>query len=137
MNRITVYEDKNLKLEHVMEGNYLHETWQGTTLKEHAEKLFNVISKTLSDCNVDGVLLDARDHKGLSPEIQQYAANKIGDYAQKHGKFKEAIIMPKDVFSAFSVESYTKKVTKDSPVQVKYFDSIDRASEWLRLQEIQ
>jgi hypothetical protein len=132
MNRITVYEDKNLKLEHVTEGNYLHETWQGMTPKENAEKLFNVISKILNDCNVDGVLLDAREHKGLGPETQQYAAITIGNYAQKHGKFKEAIIKPKDVFSAFSVESYTKKVTKDNPVQVKFFDSIDKASEWLR-----
>jgi|WetSurSiteA1Bulk_404760.scaffolds.fasta_scaffold03534_2 hypothetical protein len=132
MDRITLYEDKNLKLDYVSEGNYLHETWWGITLKDTFEKLMNVIAKSLNEHNADGVLLDTREHKGLGPEAQEYAARTIGEYAKKHGKFKEAIVMPKDVFSAFSVENYSKKVSKDNPVEVKFFGSIDKAVEWLR-----
>src|SRR4030042_2405506 len=49
MDRITVYEDKNLRLEIVSDGNYLQETWWGVTLKDAAERLFTEISKALRE----------------------------------------------------------------------------------------
>lgn len=133
MDRKTVYEDKNLKIEYVGNGNYLHETWMGVTLYDTFAKLEDEVSRLLHELNADGILLDARQHKGLSPEGQKYAAKVIGDYARYHGKFKEAIIIPKDVFSEFSVESFSQKVTENSPVQVKFFDSVESAEEWLRI----
>ncbi len=133
MDRKTVYEDKNLRLEYVKNGNYLHETWMGVTLYDTFAKLEDQVSKFLHEFNADGVLLDARLHKGIGPEGQKYAVKNIGDYARYHGKFKEAIITPKDdVFSEFSVESFSQKVVENSPVQVKFFDTLESAEEWMR-----
>lgn len=132
MDRIKVYEDKNLTLEFVEDGMYLHETWMGVTDYEVFARLMGIVVKALQDHNASGVLLDARDHKGIGPESQKFAAKSIGDYAKRHGKFKEAILKVKDVFSQFSVENYSRQVAKDGPVQVKFFDSIESAEEWLR-----
>ncbi|MBN2610649.1 MAG: hypothetical protein JXB00_03755 [Bacteroidales bacterium] len=132
MERKTVYQDKNLKLEYVADGNYLHETWWGRTPGEVFIKLLNVIVRELKANDADGLLLDAREHKGLGPDMQKLAAETIGKYAKEHGQLKEAIIVPKDVFSQFSVENYSKKVAEASPNQTRFFDNIPEAEEWLR-----
>jgi hypothetical protein len=131
MGRI-VYEDKNLRLEYVNEGNYIHETWWGITTNEVFYKLLNTIVDELNKADADGLILDAREHKGLGPEAQEVAAKTIGNYAKKHGKFKEAIIVPKDVFSRFSVENYAKKVKVDTPVDTRFFDNLEAAEAWHR-----
>ncbi len=132
MERKVLYEDKHLKLEYVSDGNYLHETWWGRTPGESFIILLNIIVKALNEHNADGLLLDARGHKGLGPDSQKLAAKNIGEYAKKHGKLKEAIIVPEDVFSKFSVESYSKEVTQANPVESRFFDNIESAEEWLR-----
>jgi hypothetical protein len=86
----------------------------------------------LNKANADGLILDAREHKGLGPEAQEVAAKAIGGYAKKHGKFKEAIIVPKDVFSKFSVENYAKKVAVANPITTRFFDNVEAAEAWLR-----
>jgi hypothetical protein len=128
-----VYEDPNLRLEFVEDGRYLHETWWGRTPGETFARLLGIIVEKLNDFEADGLLLDAREHKGLGPDSQKLAAETIGDYAREHGKLKEAIIVPKDVFSQFSVENYSKKLEeKETPVETRFFDSVETAEEWLR-----
>ncbi len=133
MERKTVYEDPNLRLEFVENGKYLHETWWGRTPGEVFARLLNIIAGQLRENNADGLLLDAREHKGLGPDSQKLAAETIGKYAVEHGGLKEAIIVPEDVFSQFSVENYSKKMKEEeSPVNTKFFDSVESAEEWLR-----
>lgn len=104
MERKTVYEDPNLRLEFVKDGRYLHETWWGRTPGETFARLLGIIVEKLNDFKADGLPLDAREHKGLGPDSQKLAAEKIGDYAREHGKLKEAIIVPKDVFRSFQLK---------------------------------
>jgi hypothetical protein len=133
MERKTVYEDSNLRLEFVEEGKYLHETWWGRTPGETFAKLLDIIVEKLNEFGADGLLLDAREHKGLGPDSQKLAAEAIAKYANEHGKLKEAIIVPKDVFSQFSVENYSKKLEEEeTPVETKFFDVIETAEEWLK-----
>lgn len=135
MEREIVYEDSNLRLEFVEEGRYLHETWWGRTPGETFARLLSIIVEKLNEHNADGLLLDAREHKGLGPDSQKLAAEAIGNYARNHGKLKEAIIVPKDVFSQFSVENYSKKLKEgENPVDTRFFDSVDTAEEWLKAQ---
>lgn len=132
MERKTIFEDKKLRLEYEPNGNYIHETWWGRTPGEIFYKLLDTLVKEMNKYNVDGLLLDAREHLGLGPEAQQTAAKTIGTYAKKHGKLKEAIIVPPDVFSKLSVTNYSKKVSEESPVTTKFFEDIESAEEWLR-----
>ncbi len=127
-----VYEDKNLRLSYISEGNYIHETWWGITTTETFCKLLDIIVDLLEKTNSDGLILDTREHKGLGPEAQEIAAKAIGGYAKKRGKFKEAIIVPKDVFSKFSVENYAKKVAVANPITTRFFDSVEAAEAWQR-----
>ena len=135
MERKTVYEDANLRLDFVEKGKYLHETWWGRTPGEVFAKLLKIIVEKLNEFGADGMIIDAREHKGLGPDSQKLAAEAMANYAKEHGKLKEAIMVPKDVFSKFSVENYSKKVDEEeSPVETKFFESLTKAEEWLQLE---
>lgn len=131
MEKEIVYEDKNLRMEFIEKGKYIHQTWWGLTSAEVFEDLLEKVVQALIDKEAEGILLDAREHKGLGPKSQELAAKRIGEYATKYRKIKQAIVVPKDVFSKVSVEGYTKKLGDDNPVESKYFDSLDMAKQWL------
>lgn len=131
MANAVIYEDKHLRMEFVEKGTFIHETWWGMTPGKVFESLLEEIIQALIDNRAKGILLDAREHKGLGPDSQELAAKRIGEYAQKYRPIKQAIVVPKDVFSKFSVDSYTKKLGKDNPIVTRYFDSVNNAVEWL------
>ncbi len=134
MENKIVFEDKNLRMEYVANGNYIHETWWGTTVPDVFNRLLDIIIQELENTKATGIILDAREHKGLGPASQERAAKKIGEYAAKVGRFRQAIIVPKDVFSKFSVENFSKKLEKEVVV-TRYFEDVDSAQKWLQEEE--
>jgi hypothetical protein len=132
MEREELYKDKNLLLEYIKNGNFLHETWWGVTPSEIFLKYLDIILSALEDKKANGLILDAREHKGLAPKDQEIAAKRHSEYAQKYGGLKQAIIIPKYVVSKFSVENYNRKLDKESQKGIKYFNDIPSAEQWLR-----
>jgi len=133
MERKVLYEDKNLRLEYVKEGNFIHQTWWGITAKEVFAELLYKMLQFMKETGSTGLILDAREHKGLGPESQQLAATEIGQFAKTIGGIREAIILPKDAFSKFSVQNYSKKMdNEENLVTTSFFDSIEKAEVWLR-----
>ena len=132
MEKELLYEDKNLRLEYIPDGNYLHETWWGYTPGEKFRKLLDVIIDCLEKKKASGLILDAREHKGLGPDSQKLAAERHGEYAKTYGQLNQAIVVPKDVFSKFSVTNYSTKFDPNAPVASKYFDNLEDAAKWLK-----
>ena len=126
-------EDKFLKLEYYEEGKYLVELWNGfTTDKQFADLLAKIV--TICEAkSVSGVLIDARDHKGLSPAAQKHAAIEMEKVAKTNGHLNQAIMVPKDVFSKLSVNNYSKEMDKNvGIVNTKFFDDLEEAKNWLK-----
>lgn len=132
MDKEILYRDKNLLLEYVSQGNYIHETWWGLTPSSSFLKLLDIIINSLEEKNADGLILDAREHLGLMLKDQEYAAELHEKYAKKHGLFKQAIIVPKDLFSKYSVESYGDKFEKQEQSEIRYFRDVTSAEDWLQ-----
>lgn len=132
MPKEVIHKDDNLLLEYVAKGNYLHETWWGITPSFKFTKLLDIIINTLEEKQADGLLLDATKHLGLKQEDRDLAAQKHEDYAVKHGKLKQAIIVPKEDFSAYSVKSYSDKFDIKSISEIRFFKDIPSAEEWLQ-----
>ena len=138
MEREILYEDSKITIEYVKEGNYIHQTWKGITSKEVFEKLLYKTLQLAKDIGTTGLLLDARKHKGIGPESQALAAKETGEFAKTltTGKFREAIIVPVDIFSKFSVENFSRKMAENKyPVMSMFFDNIEKAEDWLRSNE--
>ncbi len=131
MENEIVFEHKNLKIEYCPKGNYIHETWWGATPGDSFNELLEKIIEILIDKKAEGLILDAREHKGLGPKSQELAAEKIGGYAKQYRHLKQAIIVPEDVFSKFSVENFTKLLGDSNPVITQYFDNVEDAKKWL------
>mgnify|MGYP006302935957 CR=1 FL=1 len=131
MKREKLYHDKHLLLEYVHDSNYLHETWWGATPGDSFARLLDIIIQSLEEKKAKGLILDAREHKGLGPDNQKLAAEKIGAYAKKIGNFYQAIIVPEDVFSKFSVTNFTDKLGDNQNVITKFFDNLQDAEMWL------
>jgi hypothetical protein len=133
MEKKVLYEDKNLKLEYVKEGNYIHETWWGITPKPVFSKLLYTIIDLIKKTRSKGIIIDAREHKGLGPDSQKLAVKEIGELAKTIGGLREAIIVPEDVFSDFSVKNYSKKMEEyEYPVESKFFASLEDAEAWMK-----
>lgn len=132
MDNEILYRDENLLLEYVSKGNYIHETWWGLTPSSSFLKLLDIIINSLEEKNADGLILDAREHLGLLLKNQEYAAEQHKKYAKKHGFFKQAIIIPKDLFSKYSVENYGVKFEKQEQSAIRYFQDIASAEDWLQ-----
>lgn len=126
------FENEKLKITFSEKGKYMLQTWWGHTSDLEFEVLLEKIVGILKEKGARGLILDAREHKGLGPSAQAYAAKRIGEYAVESGiVFRQAIIIPKDVFSKFSVTNYSKKLDESSPVVNRFFDDVDKARQWM------
>lgn len=132
MEKEVLYKDENLLLEYVVEGNYIHETWWGLTPSSVFLKLLDIIIKALEEKQADGLILDAREHYGLMPKDQDLAAKRHDKYAKKHGLLRQAIIVPQDVYSKFSVHRYSEKFEGQSHSEIKFFKDVPSAEKWLQ-----
>ena len=132
MEREVVFEEKNLRLEYSENGNYLCLIWGLHTPEPYFKSKIDEIMKISEERNVSGFYVDTVNNKGISPGSQEYAARKVEEYANKRELFKQAFVVPPDIFSKFSVESYSKKVQDYSGnVVLQFFDSETAACAWL------
>jgi len=126
-------DHKFLKLEYYPEGNYLVELWNGFTTDQQFAELLDKIITACEARNIRGIVIDARDHKGLSPGAQKLAADVMERYAKKAGHLYQAIMVPKDIFSKLSVNNYSKQMDKNQGlVDTRFFDDLKEAQNWLK-----
>lgn len=127
-----LYHDDYLLLEYVADGNYLHETWMGLTPSYKFLILLDIVISNLYKKEVDGLLLNASEHKGITKADRDKASELHEAYAEEHGSLKQAIIVPKDLFSSFSVKDYGRSFDKNNLSKVRYFANISSAQKWLK-----
>ncbi|HEY8937809.1 MAG TPA: hypothetical protein VIM65_21425 [Cyclobacteriaceae bacterium] len=77
-----------------------------------------------------GKLIVDTNHQGvIHPDNQKWLATDWWERASKIGHSHVAIIMPKDIFAALSVEETMAQV---NGVIVGYFDNMEDAIEWMK-----
>ena len=132
MEKEVLFEEQNLRLEYSRKGNYLRLIWGSHTPEPYFMAKIDEIMKISEDRNVSGFYVDTVNNKGISPASQEYAARKVEEYANKRDLFKQAFVVPPDIFSKFSVENYSKKVQDYSGnVVLQFFESETDACAWL------
>ncbi|MBN2347798.1 MAG: hypothetical protein JXJ22_03110 [Bacteroidales bacterium] len=125
-------EDQNLRVEYSVTGNYLLLLWGERTPAEYFQDRFSKIIGICESRKISGLFIDTVRNKGISPASQEYAARKVEEYAKKRDSFKQAMLVPPDIFSKFSVDSYSKKVSEyASNVETRFFEDNRAALSWL------
>lgn len=131
MNSEVIFTHPRLTLTHYPKGNYILETWNGYTSTELFNELLTIILNFLVEKKSHKLILDTREHKGLSPEGQRHAADRCSEHAKKHGQLWHATVVPKDIFSKFSVDSFSEKIDKTSPMVNRFFNNLEEAMAWM------
>ncbi len=133
MNKEVIFNDEKLLLEYSDEEKILYQTWKGLTLNETFTNLLDETFKVIVEKQPDGILLDAREHKGLGPANHALVAEKLEEYAKNHGVIKQAFLLPEDIFSKVSVENFSKRMeAEETHVVTGIFKSFDEAVNWLK-----
>ena len=130
MEKVKLFEDKGVTFEFVREGSYIQQTWRGYTTNNVFKNYMEILSDHLKAKRAKGILVDVREHKGLSMESQELAAKIALHYAQTCRGFKVATVTSENIFSKVSVENYNEKIKHDL-IDNQYFDNIERAKSWL------
>lgn len=132
MNKETIFDDEHLVLQYSSQDKLMVQTWKGMTLKETFTGLLDIAFRAISDKKPTGILMDAREHKGLGPDAHEKIAQKLNEYAKMHGKIKQALLLPDDIFSRVSVENFSKRMgAEDSLVITGMFKDYNEAEAWL------
>jgi hypothetical protein len=130
-----IFEHPSLILTHYPNGNFIYEEWHGYTSRELFNELLTEVLTFLVKKKSNKLILDVRDHPGLSPEGQKDASNRCVEWAKQNGQLWHATILPPDVFSKFSVQNFGKRIDADAPVINRYFETVESATAWMEQTE--
>ncbi len=104
-------------------------------VKPFCEKVVQILSEMrIENPKLTSFIGNTLSLEVLTPEIQAYW-DKEWNPAMYHagGRFL-ALIVPNNVFAQFSLEQYSDIITeKLQEVQVRFFDDIENAKEWLKM----
>ena len=129
-------KEDNLTVELLKEHHTLLMTWKGYTSHDNYTRLLDKIYDLILEHNVKRTLHDVSDHKGITPQSQDYAAQRSIEFSKKHWDIeKRALVFSpdQDVFSKFGIQRFVKKVEDASYEDQKrdFFDNLEEAKAWL------
>lgn len=126
-----IFKHESLILTYYPEASCILESWVGYTSFELFSELLEEVMKLMVKKGAKNLILDTRLHKGLSPQGQEHGVNRCSIHAKEHGQMLHAIIVPADIFSKFSVDSFVKKLDKSQLVVNAYFKDVEDALKWI------
>lgn len=131
-----IYKDNNLTVELAKEDSTLLMTWNGYTSDDTYFRLIDIVNRLMAEHKIKKTLHDVREHKGITPKSQDYAAKRSLEFSQKHWDMEKRAMVFKpdhDVFSKFGVKRFVKKVegVNYEAQHREFFDDLDKAKAWL------
>ena len=118
--------------------NGLVTTWKKSPKKEDFEESIQCILDMLRKHSLRKILNDTRQIDVLPIESQNYVAEKVAEFSQKHFTFKQANVLASDAFGKFSVQNFDRRLkAKHTGDQTNaMFESYQDAQHWLEHLEI-
>ena len=99
------------------DDSILEAKWIGLTTKPVFFKGMDKLIETFEQYNIAFFIGDITEHKGIGPDSQQYAAQKISEYVQRQianeklTSFKQVMVVPQsNIFAKVSANGYTNRI---------------------------
>lgn len=130
MNKDSIATKTNTEFIYQAEGAVLIVRFHGFQKPDEAAKDSQVLAQTIRQKKVRSLLINQRDIKVLSGEVQSLIldnAAKVGDSGVK----RVAVVVPDDVFALAAVSKIHHQ-SKTAGVAVQLFSSESDGLEWLR-----
>lgn len=131
-----LYQDNHLIVKHVKENDALLMTWHGYTNDETYFRLIDLVNKLMAEHKIKRTLHDVREHKGITPKSQDYAAERSLEFGKKHWRIEKRAMVIKpnhDIFNKYGVERFVKKVEDVNYEEQRreFFNNLKEAKAWL------
>ncbi len=107
-------------------------TWKGFTTSEEFCQGVDVIMNLMAARKITKTLTDLTEHRVISAEDQEYAAQRSIQFSHENWEVKRAIITPKDVFTRFGIKQVNSAVAKEVSQKREFFSNQAEAIHWLK-----
>ncbi len=103
----------------------------GIPTLDQFKEIANSILYELEKNNTNKILNDTSNLKGNSLEIQDWTQQVWFSKAEELGLKYVAFIAPSDIFGQVSAEQTNEIAEEEGAIEIKYFDDIEKATNWL------
>lgn len=109
--------------------------WDGYATRDEFREGTEYMLKVLVENKASKVLADVKDMTLIAKDDQNYVQYNFMPRAVERGFKAIALVKPDNYFNAIAIETISYRV-KELQVQIRIFDDVDAAREWLRNLEL-
>jgi hypothetical protein len=125
-----LYEKTYITLEYDEKLNCLTQHWKGFATSEQFREGINQSVLYFQDKKINKLISDTKDFAVVKKDDTDWVASYATPIMVKNGLKYMAFILPTNVFTQVSVNNFKSKA--DDILQIKYFDNLDKALQWLK-----
>ena len=124
-----VYENQNIVIERDDNIKCLIQNWRGFASSERFREGINKTVELFKDKKLNKILSNTKDFGMVRKEDTDWVGTNAMPLLAQNGLKQIAFVVPKNVFSQMSVENFKKE--SQGPVEIRYFDDVDKAKNWM------
>lgn len=124
----TIFDDPTVKLVYDPARKQLIQKWIGFAISEKFREAIDCTVDFVSKNQVESIISDTLEQKVVKPEDTKYASAVMPQLFQR-GLKKMAFVMPKDVLTQMSVNSFKKDSTDMQGLN--FFSNVNDAQNWI------
>ena len=134
MPKESLYKQPNVEIYYDTEHSAIYIYWKGFVMLDDFKIAMLKALEFYQEKNAKHWLIDQTERQAVHPKVNEWVLEefypKLLKVAEKDAKM--AVIVPKDVFGRFSMNSQTESLTKKyaEMIPYQYFKSLSEATKW-------
>lgn len=135
MSKESLYKQPNVEVFHDTITSAIYIYWKGFVMVEDFKKAMLKALEFYIEKKAKHWIIDQTERQAVHPKVNEWVLEefypKLLEVAQKDARM--AVIVPKDVFGRFSMNSQTESLTKkyEEMIPYQYFQSLSEVLKWL------
>lgn len=124
-----VYEAQNIIIERDDKLKCLIQNWRGFANSDKFRDGIKQTEELFKDKTLNKIISNTKDFGMVKKEDTEWVSNQSMPILIERGLKYMAFVVPSNVFSQMSVENFKKQ--SENVVQIRYFDDVEKAKEWM------
>lgn len=131
---MTCYDNEYITIKYFEKEKLLFSKYHGFVPSEEFRKILDFSIEVLSRYDIELGLADQVEMKAIRPADQDYVNNIwFPQFLEVSKIVKSATVESTDVFNKMATDSLLKKLEGKIPFEIHFFNSIEKACQWLNV----